>query len=108
MRQLYAILPEEITDFCRPVPPCTDERVRAFQFGDKAKRQPEAARVRSPISQTQLKSSSLLTTVRDASIGASSTSMARPPSPIDRLSAKIPKRPNSTIAGGAGEANYEQ
>jgi hypothetical protein len=46
--------------------------------------------------------------VRDASIGASSTSMARPPSPIDRLSAKIPKRPNSTIAGGAGEATYEQ
>jgi hypothetical protein len=31
---------------------------------------------------------------------------ARPPSLIARPSAKIAKRPNSTIAGGAAEANY--
>ena len=34
------------------------------------------------------------------------TSQARPPSLIGRPSAKIPNRPNSTIAGGVAEANY--
>jgi hypothetical protein len=48
----------------------------------------------------------LLTTVRDASISAISASKARPPLLIGRLSAKTPKRPNPTIAGGVGEASY--
>ena len=46
-------------------------------------------------------SSSLLTTARDASISATSTSMAQPPSHIGRPWAKIPKRPNFTIAVGS-------
>ena len=56
--------------------------------------------------QTQLKSSSLPTTVRDASISALSTSKVKPQSLIGQPSAKIPKRPNSTIAGGLGRASY--
>ena len=55
---------------------------------------------------TRLKSSSLPTTAPDASISAISTSQARPPSLIGRPSAKIPNRPNSTIAGEVAEANY--
>jgi hypothetical protein len=42
----------------------------------------------------------------DASISANSRSKARPPSLIGRPSAKIPKRPNSAIAGEVEEANY--
>ena len=42
----------------------------------------------------------------DASISATSTSKARPPSLIGRPSAAIPKRPTATIAGGIAEANY--
>jgi hypothetical protein len=41
-----------------------------------------------------------------ASISAIGTSKTPPPSRIGRPSAKIPKRPNPTIAGGIAEANF--
>jgi hypothetical protein len=50
-----------------------------------------------------LESASLLSTAPDASISAISTSNTRPPSLIGRSSAKIPKRPSSSIASGVAE-----
>jgi hypothetical protein len=49
-----------------------------------------------------------LVTAPDASISAVNTRKARPPSLIGGPSAKTPKRPNSTFAGGVAEANYRR
>jgi len=49
----------------------------------------------------------LLTTASEASISAVSMSKARPPSLIGPAVAKIPKPPNSVIAGGIAEGELQ-